>query len=245
MIKSAGADVTVLFREGQYYFSESSMLKSIDSGGDGQKISYMAYPGEKPVFTSAVKLTGWRKIESSDPNYRFLAEQARDNVYVTSCPSKQGIVRFLADGNSDWLEAAKININDFVITPKYVHGYSVEGQMWDPPDEKTSALFSKSLENLSNVDSALTFSIYTADFELQLLPVEKIEDNKLTTATPGGHRLALPVEGQRHGSSDLAFIHNLVEGIDKPGTFACYPQSERNISVACERYDRDLHTDSE
>ena len=70
------------------------------------------------------------------------------------------------------------------------------------------------------------FSIYTADFELQILPVAVIDGSTLTTTTPGGHRLALPEEGQTHDSGDLAFIHNLIEGLDGPGKFATYPESD-------------------
>jgi hypothetical protein len=99
--------------------------------------------------------------------------------------------------------------------------------MWDPPEEKKICTFSKSLDGLSNSDKALMFSIYTADFELQILPVAEIAGNKLITTTPGGHRLALPEEGQGHGSNDLAFIHNLIEGLDGPGKFATYPESQK------------------
>ena len=220
-----GKNVTIFFREGSYFFDETVILTNEDSGNENQKIIYKAYPGEKPVFTSGSKIEGWKKINSSDPNYNYLPDEAKNSVFVSHYPKEFGTIRFLNDNNSNWIELGKINVTEFVTTEKYIHGHSVEGQMWDPPDEKKVCEFSKSLENLSNVDSALMFTIYTADFELQILPVKKIDRNVLTTATPGGHRLALPDDGQRHGSNELAFIHNLVEGINAPGKFACYPAS--------------------
>jgi hypothetical protein len=221
-LKSSGGEGKVIFRGGYYYFDKTVILnKDVCKG----KIIFEAFPNEKPVFTSGVKISDWKKIDPADPNYKYLPQKAKDNVYMANLLENSGIVRFMVDRNSDWLELGKRNVTDIVTTEKFVHGSSVEGQMWDPPDEKKICTFSKSLEDLSNVDNALMLSIYTADFELQLLPVAKIEGTKLITTTPGGHRLALPEEGQKHDSGDLAFIHNLVEGIDGPGKFATYPDS--------------------
>jgi hypothetical protein len=221
-LKSSGGKGTVIFRGGDYYFDETIILnKDVCQG----KISFEAFPGEKPIFTSGKKISIWKKISPDDPQYKHLPNEARGNVYVADLPENSGIVRFAIDRNSDWLEMGKINVTDIVTTEKFVHGTSVEGQMWDPPDEKKICTFSKSLEDLSNADTALIFSIYTADFELLILPVAEIDGITLITTTPGGHRLSLPEEGQTHDSGDLAFIHNLVEGIDGPGKFATYPQT--------------------
>ena len=222
-LKTSGQDITVLFRGGHYYFDQTVVLDKDASGTENQQITYAAYPGEEPVFTSGEKIGGWQKINPKDPNYDHLGEKARQKVYVADYPRQLGTVRYLSQRNEQWLNPGKVNVTQQVTTKKFVHGHSVEGQMWDPPEEKTIAAFSRSYDHLSNVDSALSFSIYTADFELQLLPVERIAGDTLITATPGGHRLALPVPIQRHESNKLAHIHNLVEGISGPGQFACYP----------------------
>jgi hypothetical protein len=220
-LKSVGGKGTVYFREGYYYFDKTVILnKDVCQG----KITFKAFPGENPVFTSGIHITNWHKLESNDPNYKYLPEPAKGNVYVANLPENSGIVRYTVDRKSNWIELGKINVTKFVTTEKFVHGNSVEGQMWDPPQEKKICTFSKSFEGLSNIDKALIFSIYTADFELQILPVANIDGSKLTTTTPGGHRLALPEEGQTHNSTELAFIHNLIEGLDRPGKFATYPQ---------------------
>jgi hypothetical protein len=220
-VKNSGGSGTVYFREGTYVFDKTAVINNDNCKGN---ITFAAYQGENVQFTSGIPVSGWSLIGSDDSVYFYLPEAARKEVYVADVPAGLGTIRYLSDKNSDWLEPGKINVTEFVTTEKYIHGQSVEGQMWDPPEEKKVCTFSKSLDNLSNVDSALTFTIYTADFELQILPVEQITGNRLVTATPGGHRLALPDEGQKHGSSELAFIHNLAEGIDAPGKFACYPE---------------------
>jgi hypothetical protein len=217
-LKNSDGSGTVYFREGTYVFDKTVVINHGNA-------TFAAYQGEKVQFSSGIHITGWKMIKSDDPVYSDLPPQARNNVYVANIPAGQGTIRYLMDKNSNWLEPGKINVTEFVTTEKYIHGHSVEGQMWDPPEEKKVCTFSRSFDDLSNVDSALTFTIYTADFELQILPVENITGNRLVTATPGGHRLALPDEGQKHGSNKLAFIHNLAEGIDEPGKFACYPEA--------------------
>jgi len=221
-INNAGGSGTVFFRDGVYHFDKTVVLNKENCKGN---IIFKAFPSENPVFTSGIQVKNWQKMEANDPNYKFLPENTQGKIYVADLPENSGIVRFMVDRKSNWLEMGKINVTDFVTTEKFVHGSSVEGQMWDPPEEKKVCTFSKSFEGLSNSDQALMFSIYTADFELQILPVAEIMGLTLTTTTAGGHRLALPEEGQTHDSGELAFIHNLIEGLDGPGKFATYPES--------------------
>lgn len=216
------SEITVYFRNGEYLFDQTEIIGPTDCA-ENVNITYSAYKDEKPVFTSGIKLDPWKKIGDDDPNYAYLPDKAKDHVFLTGFPAGIENINFLADKQSEWLELGKLNVTRYVTTEKFIHGHSVEGQMWDPPEEKRIAQFSQSMEGLSNVDSALHFTIYTADFELQLVPVKEITGNTLITATPAGHRLALPEEGQRHESDDLAHIHNLVEGINGPGIFAVYP----------------------
>jgi len=220
-------DIVVEFADGIYRFRETVILGSDDSGSPKQQIIYRAAEGANPVFTSGVNIKGWKKISTDDPVYSFLPEKAGNEVYVAEMPDGIDRLLFLKDNHTDWLELAKVNVTDWVTTEKFIHGNSVEGQMWDPPEEKKYCTFSKSMDDLSNIDNALIFSIYTADFELQIVPVDDITENTLTSSTPGGHRLALPEEGQQHESNELAFLHNLAEGINSPGKFASYPGSRK------------------
>jgi hypothetical protein len=221
-VNKVGGNGTVYFREGYYHFDKTVVLNHENCKGG---IVFKAFPSENPVFTSGIQVKNWQKVDSDDPNVKYLPKIAHGKVYVANLPENSGIIRFMVDRKSNWFELGKINVTEYVATEKFVHGTSVEGQMWDPPEEKKICTFSKSFNGLSNSDQALMFSIYTADFELQILPVAEINGSTLITTTVGGHRLALPEEGQTHDSGDLAFIHNLIEGLDGPGKFATYPES--------------------
>jgi len=51
--------VTVMVREGTYYLSEPLRFAPEDSGTEQCPITYMAYPGEKPVLSAGRRITGW------------------------------------------------------------------------------------------------------------------------------------------------------------------------------------------
>ena len=63
-LKAQGAltqPVRVLMRGGIYQLSEPLVFRPEDSGTADAPITYAAYPGEKPVLSSGVPITGWKK----------------------------------------------------------------------------------------------------------------------------------------------------------------------------------------
>ena len=72
-------DVTVLLRGGVYPLQETVVFTLADSGGPDQRITYAAYPGEKPIICSDVSITGWKKLETY-PNQ--MPQAARGKVWV-------------------------------------------------------------------------------------------------------------------------------------------------------------------
>ena len=72
-------DIVVQIRGGDYRLGETLVFGLEDSGEDDFTISYEAFPGEKPVFSSDVEITGWKPLESSISG---LADAAIGNVWV-------------------------------------------------------------------------------------------------------------------------------------------------------------------
>jgi hypothetical protein len=64
-LRAQGEDkpVTVLIRGGEYALSAPIRLTPEDGGTESAPITYAAYPGEKPVFSGGVAITGWRRGE--------------------------------------------------------------------------------------------------------------------------------------------------------------------------------------
>ena len=55
-------DLFVLVRGGTYPLRETIVFGLRDSSPEGTTTTYAAYPGERPVFTSEVPVTGWRRV---------------------------------------------------------------------------------------------------------------------------------------------------------------------------------------
>ena len=71
-------NVTVLIRGGTYSLRDTVVFGLADSAPKGGRITYTAYPGEEPVFSSGVPITNWRELGRSRPP--ALSEQAQANV---------------------------------------------------------------------------------------------------------------------------------------------------------------------
>ena len=54
-------NVTVWIHGGTYTLQDTLVFGPEDSGTDQYSITYEAVPGEEPVFTSGVKITGWKR----------------------------------------------------------------------------------------------------------------------------------------------------------------------------------------
>ena len=67
---SMAADIDVSLRGGTYRLSQAFALGASDSGRNGFKVVYAAYPGEKPVLNGATKVTGFSLFDSSKGIYR-------------------------------------------------------------------------------------------------------------------------------------------------------------------------------
>jgi len=90
----------IQFRGGVYKLSETVVFDTEDSGSSDAPIVYMAYPGEKPVFSGGVSITGWKKCSSAP---KGISEKARGNLWVAEIPKAVGdkwMIRSLYDGET-------------------------------------------------------------------------------------------------------------------------------------------------
>lgn len=88
----------VQLRGGLYSLRETVVFGPEDSGRKEAPIVYKAYPGEEPVFTGGVPVSGWKKLSTYPEG---VAEVAKGNLWVADVP--QGVsddwhIRSLYDG---------------------------------------------------------------------------------------------------------------------------------------------------
>ncbi len=61
---SWSGDAIVYLREGLYELDAPVVFEANDSGHDGYRVKYMAYPGEHPVITGGKRVSGWVPAEN-------------------------------------------------------------------------------------------------------------------------------------------------------------------------------------
>ena len=92
--KSKSTDIVVLVREGTYQLKKAVVFGLEDSGARDSTITYAAYPGEKPVFSSGREIKGFEKVTGKLPG---LPAAAQGNVWVADV-SRRFFTLYDADG---------------------------------------------------------------------------------------------------------------------------------------------------
>ena len=92
--------IEVLIKGGVYPLHETVVFGLEDSGKDGAPIVYKAFPGESPVFTGGVPITGWEKLTAEPAG---VSEKAQGKLWVTPIPKgfdKDWSIKSLYDGDT-------------------------------------------------------------------------------------------------------------------------------------------------
>lgn len=90
--KSKSTDILVQIRGGIYSLSETVVFGVEDSGAGESTVTYEAYSGEKPVFSSGRQINGWRRISRKLPG---LPKEAHGKVLFSEV---SGTFKTLYDG---------------------------------------------------------------------------------------------------------------------------------------------------
>lgn len=72
--RSKKSDIVVLVRGGVYTLNDTVVFGVEDSGEGDATITYSAYPGETPVFTSGLPIEGWKPVEGELPGLPAVAQ---------------------------------------------------------------------------------------------------------------------------------------------------------------------------
>lgn len=95
---TVSGDITVWLRGGTYRQTEPVVFTPEDSGQNGSRVIYQAYPGETPVISGAEQVTGWSKYNEK----LYVASLDRGtklrNLYVNDHRAHMGSVGVSAQG---------------------------------------------------------------------------------------------------------------------------------------------------
>ena len=80
--KDCYRNIYVLIRGGAYSLRETEIFTPADSHYDAYQIVYMAYPGEEPIFSSDVEISGWQPAKG----VKNLPAISKGKVFVAPLP---------------------------------------------------------------------------------------------------------------------------------------------------------------
>ncbi|MCP4593021.1 MAG: hypothetical protein GY842_19990 [bacterium] len=197
-------DVTVYFRGGTYVFDATVILGPADSGSASQKVTFAAYPGETPVFSSLVRVTGWSVYDG--------------NIMQAALPAGISHIRYLHDESESWLKRSSTSF----FRPDFLSPYGgPEAEHWEPDAQqrKTYTTYPASF-TFPDPSKATQYDLraHMTAWHAQVLPISGVNTGtrRVDVSTPCHYSLV-------NGLDDIqteVWILNALEGIDQPGEWA-------------------------
>lgn len=196
--RASDKDIVVQIRGGHYRLGKTVVFGMEDSSGDSI-ITYEAFPGERPVFSSDVAFGGWRKPAEAIP---FLPEAARGKVWVADVPQlKDAPWRFLT------LYDAKGRLPR-ARAKGFIPGKSSRTQLRFP-----AGVTMRDWPNLEDVE--IVVRPHHA-WVVNILPLESadVERRTATTSVPATYAM-----NELHflPGLDSAWVENVIDALDEPG----------------------------
>ena len=131
--------VTVLLRGGTYQMLEPVEFLPIDSGSKNAPITYAAYPGEKPVISGGITITGWK--------------EGKDGIWTADVPlARGGKWRF----RQLWINGKRCIP---ARTPDYGKAFWSNGPIKPKGEERDDRFFDYSYITYSEADSEIWESL--------------------------------------------------------------------------------------
>ncbi|TDE11148.1 right-handed parallel beta-helix repeat-containing protein [Jiangella asiatica] len=197
-------DITVYLRGGRYQLDQTVVFGPEDSGNAEQTITYAAYPGERPVFSSGELIDGWRPV--ADPP-AGLSAAAAEHVWVADVPTGW-LFKTLFDGER---MVPRAKGPAFAPTVRIPVGQAPESSYWQLPYPEGA------MKNWPNVTDVEIEIIPTVTWMRNILPLASVDEEKnvATMQVPGRYPL-----GQVWNTSESVWVENVVDVLDEPGEWA-------------------------
>ncbi len=207
--KSTRDDIIVMLRGGDHYLNETLVLGLEDSGKKGQDIIYRNYPGEKPVITTGINITGWKKAGNLPAE---LPAAAKDKIWVADVPEDIGKLYVLFDGDT-WLPRAR---SQGLFTTNQAKNGADAWRTENLP-ERNKIFFKKGdITNSERVQDIEILIIPSLVWAMNVLPIESIDEEKglATTSIYATYKPGLNFMDKK---SPNLWIENDFQYLDEPG----------------------------
>lgn len=206
LVGNADQNITVWIRGGTYYLSETVVFEPDDSPSDGYNVTYQAYAGETPVFSSGRVISGWTELDVNDEPADLPAE-ASGHLWVTDIPSEWGLFKTLFDSQNELPRA--------------------RGDGFKPVadgDKENLYYPAGVIKNWPNLEDIEIVIRPKHRWVMNILPLESVDDvNRIATvAIPGTYAFTQELT---NNINEFVWVENIIEGLDKPGEWVLNTQT--------------------
>lgn len=202
-------NVHVLIRGGVYRLDQTLVFSIDDSAPVDGTIIYAAYGSEKPVFTSAVPIVGWKKPTHPSP---LLPEAAREQVWVADVPEPLVNILTLYDGNQRLTRASSTGFTPVA----YANATTPHNEIAFPAG---------AMKNWPDVKNGELRIIPSCDYEMCLLSLAEVNElsGLARTTAPASRTM-----GKVKFFDQTAWVENILEVLDQPGEWV-FSASDRKL----------------
>ena len=188
---------------GTYTLTQTVVFGPSDDGTANQAVTYAGYPGETPVFSSLVQVTGWTTYNG--------------NVQQADIPAGVGQIRYLQDASEGWMPRSATARFTPAETSTANEGVSYEavGQPGKRYTIYPAGWSAPSWTSASQYDLRITMDSWIAN----VIPISTVNaaTRRIDVASPATYQMK---NCQGDCSPAEARVLNTIEGIDSPGEWA-------------------------
>ncbi len=207
--KTSRDDIIVILHGGNYFIDHSLIFGLDDGGSKEQRIIWSAYPGETPVISSGLKLTGWTRSK----NLKGLPEVARGKVYETAFLAGIQVPRSLFDGDELLRRSRSTGFKS------RIDAFGRDGQSNLRSFNVMYVNERAELKNWANVqDMELVIRPWCL-WNMNNLPIESIDLKTRSIKTRVNGTYFLTNERYDRFPEEHAWIENSLEGMTEPGSW--------------------------
>jgi hypothetical protein len=205
-------NIIVWLAGGEYRLTETLVFGMDDSAKLGQTITYCALPGEKPVISSDVPVSGWKKLKDRP---KGLPRNAVGKLWVAEVPASVGSFKVLFNSGGMMPRAKTAGIAHLRKVDEWVGS----------DEERTTIPFKKeTVDELFNPRQAEISVVGAAPWTMNILPVKSVDVNTgmVQLAATSTYAMAAP---RYYFGPETIWVENTFAGLDTPGKWLFDEQS--------------------
>lgn len=214
------SNIKVYFREGLFSLDNTTVFSLEDGGNEEYSISYMAYPGERPVFSSGLPLKDWTRLSEFPEE---LPVEAQGKVWVADLPEELGAFKVMYDGEESLPRARSKGFNS---TAPEVGKYRI----FLPDEVKKTVHFPEgAIKNWENLEDIEILAYPSVGWTINILPLASVDEKNLIakTSIPGTYPIRyIKGKGDQVIPKGI-YVENVIEHLDKPGEWVVNTQKRK------------------